>query len=91
LMKAMKVNVDNNNTSGDEGRESSPEGAPTTTVQRDSSPENPPSLSSPLKALGFSPEAIRGSKNNSKMIKLALAKSIDKYKEMRDRLEAVER
>lgn len=84
------ISPENNTTSGDEDlkeRYSSPEEA------RESSPENPPSLVSPLKTLGISPETLKasGGAKNSKIIKLALVKSIDKYKEMRNRLEAVER
>jgi hypothetical protein len=80
--------LNNNNTSGDDdtvGRYSSPD------ERRDSSPENPPSLSSPLKALGISPDTIKTNAKQSKLIKVALVKSIDKYKEIRYRLEAVER
>ena len=53
---------------------------------------NNQTLSSPLKALDISPEMLRQANGRySKIMKLALVKSIDKYKEIRDRLEAVER
>lgn len=53
---------------------------------------NNQTLSSPLKALDISPEMLRLANGRySKIMKLALVKSIDKYKQIRDRLEAVER
>lgn len=53
---------------------------------------NNQTFSSPLKALDISPEMLKQANGRySKIMKLALVKSIDKYKEIRNRLEAVER
>jgi len=68
--------------------------SPTPVAERRNSSPSPDNqtLSSPLKALDISPEVLKLAKGrHSKVIKLALVKSIDKYRQIRDRLEAVER
>ena len=92
MIVARDINV---NTSGDE------DASVSRSPQRDGegrnasaspSSEQHQTLSSPLKALDISPDVLKqASGRYSKIMKLALIKSIDKYKEIRNRLEDVER